>query len=92
MKKDNTVIYHSSLYNIRMILSPILLKNFYQSYIDYLEYAFTFIPDKTITNYYLKSDFNADNLSAYLIFNILATCIANSSPILSWASKVDAPV
>ena len=29
---------------------------------------------------------------AYEIFKILATCIANSSPILSWASNVDAPV
>lgn len=79
MKKDNTVIYHSSLYNIRMILSPILLKNFYQSYIDYLEYAFTFIPDKSIANYYLKSNFNPGKLSGYLIFNILYSMLKTNS-------------
>jgi hypothetical protein len=46
-------LYHSSFYNLRMILSPHLLYD-EENYIKYIDYTFTPITERDKTSLYLK--------------------------------------
>lgn len=71
-------LYHSSFYNLRMILSPNLLDN-EENYINYVEYTFTPITERDKGSLYLKIDYNISVISSYLIFNILSSLFIKQS-------------
>lgn len=71
-------LYHSSSYNLRMILSPHLLYD-EENYIKYIDYTFTPITERDKTSLYLKIDYNLSIISSYLIFNILNSLFVKQS-------------
>ena len=71
-------LYHSSFYNLRMILSPHLLYD-EENYIKYIDYTFTPITERDKTSLYLKIDYNLSMISSYLIFNILNSLFVKQS-------------
>ena len=73
-------LYHSSFYNLRMILSPHLLYD-EENYIKYIDYTFTPITERDKTSLYLKIDYNLNIISSYLIFNILNSLFVKQSVI-----------
>lgn len=73
-------LYHSSLYNLRMILSPHLLYD-EENYIKYIDYTFTPITERDKTSLYLKIDYNLNIISSYLIFNILNSLFVKQSVV-----------